>query len=192
MLLNLSWPAVSLRSSSKQWHNISPIWEVQNKFVYILIITPPTFIKDTIFPSICVNVRKKNGAVLSIIKSFHIKTIYTTLTSPRKATKHFYMCLRMKLSNENVPGDKAGFVLLGFVVCGLLVWFFNSPEKMKKLMDTCLSNTSRHPTIKWAMCWSFWFELSDSFCINHSNTATVLKLPQNLLAQKWMKRVSNH
>lgn len=65
---------------------------------------------------------KKNGAVLPIIKSFHIKTIYPILTSARKATKHFYVCLSVKLSNENVPGDKAGFALLGFVVCFVNFW----------------------------------------------------------------------
>lgn len=44
------------------------------------------------------------------------------------------MCLRMNLCNENVLGDKTSFELLGFVVCGLLVWFFNSPEKINGYM----------------------------------------------------------
>lgn len=72
--------------------------------------------------------RQKDGAVLSIIKKFCIRTTYLILTSSRKATKQFYICLRMKLSNENVPADEAGFVLLGF---GYLVFFFLTALKKK-------------------------------------------------------------
>lgn len=128
--------------------------------------------------------RQKDGAVLSIIKKFRIRTTYLILTSSRKATKQFYICLRMKLSNENVPADEAVFVLLGFGYLVCLFFFLTAlKKKQKKEMDTCLSNTAGHPTIKWAMHWSLWFELSETFWINHSNSAMVLKLMQKLLAR---------
>lgn len=43
------------------------------------------------------------------------------------------MCLRVKFSNENVPGDKAGFVFLGFVVCFVDFWlgFLKALKKWK-------------------------------------------------------------
>lgn len=43
------------------------------------------------------------------------------------------MCLRVKLSNENLPGDKAGFVFLGFVVCFVDFWlgFLKALKKWK-------------------------------------------------------------
>lgn len=65
-----------------------------------------------------------------MVGSFRIRTTYPILTSPREATKQLSMGLRMKLSNENVPADEAGFVLSGFGV-------LKSPEKMKEEMETC-------------------------------------------------------
>lgn len=37
--------------------------------------------------------------------------------------------------------------------------------------------------MKWAMLWPLWFKFSEPFWINHSNSATVLKLMQKLLAE---------